>query len=362
MQKSIIKPLSIDSDAPILKYHESTVPSGHKDYALHELMRGQLFFERGDYFDSDARFANACQVMGQIAGDKNREVAAVVWAESSKTYKGEPYEQATVHFYRGLCHYKLGDYSGALAAFRNSLACDAETRTKEQQYLEDFTISHFMAAMCYYQLGELDNAKAALRIAQRYTPGNQYLDPDVLSKNFIAIIAVGQGPYLIPSKIDVSIKRVDCPPCLENQVVVSIDEKVVGNAAEATDLFFQAKSQNWGEMDRIRLAKSIGRQAVSFVPYAGMGASLIRSEADFRCWWGLPRKYYIFATDVTPGLHTISLEFRSSEGQHLPRYDQVWFDVPVPNKPGEVYCFRSIRNSQNVYGMGPQTIGTDIKK
>ncbi|NIA15457.1 MAG: hypothetical protein GWP08_15445 [Nitrospiraceae bacterium] len=351
-----LKPLDRDSNGSILEYHQPVVPPGHKDYAMHELMRGLLFFELGDYVDSDMRFANACKIMEQIAGDESRETAAVVWKESSKTYRGEPYERAAAYLYRGLCRYMMGDYEGALAAFRHSLACDAETRTKEQAYLEDFTISHFLAALCYRQLREPDNAEAALRIARKYTPSNPYLDSDYLDKSFVAVIAVGQGPYLRPSKIDVSIKRVDRPDCPVAGVDVYVDGKLVGQASEATDLYVQAKSQRWGEMDTARVGKRVVQEVVSYIPFVGMAANLIRPEVDIRCWWGLPRAYYIFAVDVPAGLHTVALRCRDADGAPLPRYDQIWFDVAVRRGGGLMY-FRLTRNAQNSRGMERKKIG-----
>ena len=350
------KPLHRDSSQSILQYHKPVVPPGHKDFALKELHRGLLFFELGNYLDADTRFANACKVIEQIAGDEAREKAAITGAESSKTNRGEPYERAAAYFYRGVCRYKRGDYSGALAAFRHSLACDAETRTKEQKHLEDFTISHFMAAMCYWQLGERENAEAALRIARTHAPGNPYLAAGQLHKNFVGIIAVGQGPYLRPSKLDVAIKRVDCQPSQEAKVELYVDGQKCGEAAEAMDLFVQAKSQSWGEMDTVRVVKTVARRVVAQVPVAGIAANLIQPQADIRCWRGLPRKYYIFAADIPPGTHSLSLKFRDSQGEFLPRYDQVWFDVPVRPNAGDVFYLRSRRNCQNRHGLEPKKI------
>jgi len=352
----IPEPLDIDRNESIVKYHKPVVPPGHKDYALHELQRGLLFLELGDYLDADMRFANACKVMSQVAGDEDRETAAVVWAESSKTYRGEPYERATAYFYRGLCHYRMKDYSGALAAFRRSLACDAETRTKEQKHLEDFTISHFMAAMCYWQLGEQDNAAASLGMVRARGPASPDLSVKQLDKNFVAVIAIGQGPYLRPSKIDASIKRIDCGPCHEKRVEVFVDGKKYGDAVEVMDLFVQAKSQDWGEMDSVRIGKRVLQEVVSHIPFVGMAANLIRSEADFRCWWGLPRKYYVFAADAPPGVHTVALKFSGDTEEHLPRYGQVWFDIPVRQGSGGLYYFRSTRNRQNHHDLEPKKI------
>lgn len=355
-QQATIKPLDRDSSPSILAYHESVVPAEHKDYALTELQRGLLFFDLGDFLDADRRFANACEVMDRIAGDQQRETTAILWSEESKTYKGEPHERATAYVYRGLCRYKLKDYAGALAAFRHSLACTAETRTKDQKTLENFAIGHVLAALCYLQLGERENAQAALNVARQYNADHPFLDAQSLGRSFVAVIAVGQGPYLRPSRLDSSIKQVDCPACAEARIDVLIDGVSIGEAAETTDLFEQAKSQGWGEMDSVRLTKAVAKRAISYVPYVGMASYLIQAQADLRCWAGLPRKYYVVAADVAPGLHSVTLRFLSDKGDVLPRYEQVWFDVPVA-EGSNLLCFRSVPDAQNCYGLTAQPIG-----
>lgn len=353
---SAVRPLDRDSNQSIVEYHQPVVPPDDKDYALHELQRGLLFFELGDYCDADERLANACRLMAQIAGDEDRETAAVLWTESSKTYRGEPYERATAFFYRGLCRYKLGDDAGALAAFRNSLACDAETRTKEQEATEDFSVSHFMAAMCYLRLGERDNAEAALRLARRHAPDNPYLDAGQLENRLVVIIAVGNGPFLRPSRLDTSIKRVDCAPCSEAKVELEVEGYPAREAALTTDLYDQAKSQEWGEMDSVRLGKSILKEVISHAPFAGMASHLVRSEADLRCWLTLPRQFYVVAVKVPAGCHTLTLRFHDANGQGLPRYDQVWFEIPISASGGDLFYFRSHPDCQNCFGMQPRKL------
>ena len=339
-----VKPLDIDSNASILEYHKPVVPVGNTNYALNELMRGLLFFDLGDYLDSDVRFANACSVMEQITGDKGRETAAVVLDERAKTYKGEPYERATAYFYRGLCRYRLGDYSGALAAFRHSLACDGETRTDKQEELEDFSVSQFMAAFCYERLGERANAQTALNIARKYSLDNQYLTPSSLAKNFVAVVGVGEGPYFIAGGF--SGRKITSPECPEVKVELFLDDELLGNADEIMDLLVQAKSQKWGEADTARVARVIGKAMLEAVT-----GVRIREQADIRCWWGLPRKFFIITADVPPGTHTVMLKCYDKKGNHLVQHGQVWFDVPIQAEGSNVFYFRTGRYRQNIYGM-----------
>ncbi len=350
-----IKPLNIDSNASILEYHKPVVPDSDINYALNELMRGLLFFDLGDYLDSDARFANACGVMEQITGDEGRETVAVVLDERAKTYKGEPYERATVYFLRGLCRYRLGDYSGALAAFRHSLACDAETRTDKQKHKEDFSISHFMAALCYERLGEHDNAQATLDIARRSSLDNKYLKSANLTNNFIAVIGVGEGPFFIAGGL--SGKTITCGKCPVVKVEVFLKDKLLGNAVEITDLLVQAKSQKWGEADTARLGRVIGKAVLE--AFSGVR---VKEEVDLRCWYGLPRKYSIITANVPPGTHNVMLKCYDKKGNLLDRYNQVWFDVPIQPNYKNLFYFRIRQNSQNIYGMELKNINEVLEK
>ena len=242
-----VKTLNLDSNADILQLHREIVPPEDKDYALNELQCASRFFDLGDQLDSEASLGKAMGVAGQIAGDKSCEAAAVLWRESEKTFRGQPFECASAHLLRGICRYNLGDYSGALAAFRSSLAADMETRTDKQEEREDFAVSHFMAAMAYSRLGEPENAQSALQMAKKAYPSNPFVNLENLQNNFVVVIASGSGPRFTYSGISTAIKDIQCAPYEEGRIELWLDGKPLGGAAEAADLLPKRRARKWAK-------------------------------------------------------------------------------------------------------------------
>jgi hypothetical protein len=252
----------------------------------------------------------------------------------------------------------MGDHSGALACFRHSLSCDQETRSQNQEDLEDFAISHFMAARSYYRLGEHSNAEAAYAGARKYAPNTKCLSSQNLGANCTIIVETGVGPHIRRSSLDVSIATVDCLKSPDMQVRVLLDGHHVGDAEVITDMLVQAKSHGWGAMDNVRLGKSIGRRIVSHVPLVGMMANLIRAEADTRCWHNIPRLFHVFVGTVSAGMHTITLDVRDSTGEPQPRYGQTWHNVLFSADSETLLMLRTMRNSQNHYDLEPVRLRT----
>lgn len=335
-----------DSNESIVAFQKPVVPENDLNYSLLELVRAQLFFENGDYFHSDRRFANATRVMSRIKEGGGQETTAVVIDERVKTFKGEPYERATAFFYRGLCQFNMGKYEGALAAFRNSLASDEETRNPDNRFLQDFTIAQFMAALCYDRLGDADNARAALDLAKTNAPNNPYLSTANLKHNFIAIIGVGEGPFKLAARKWV----VGLSP--EKRIELVIDEGQPSQPGEVTDLLFQAKSQKRGAADNARVARKTGKFILSVFLSAATGVNInIEDYDDVRSWHGLPWRFYLFTADLPPGTHNVTLKTYDEKGKELERHRQVWFDVPVQAQAGPVLYLRTKRNWQNEHGL-----------
>ena len=336
-----------DSNEAIVAFQKPFLPENNLDYSRAELERGLMFFEGGNFDHSDARFRNATRVMSRIVEKTSQDTTATVWDERAKTFKGEPYERATAFFYRGVCRFNTGDYSGALAAFRSSLASDEETRNSKVKYLQDFTISQFMAALCYKRLGEPQNAEEVLELARSNCPtSNPFLTAASLTNNFIAVIGIGYGPF----KVDARSYQTGLSP--EHDVDLIIDDGPPGKPSEATDLLFQAKSQQWGKADTARVEREIGKAILSGVLSGLTGVNVnIQDYSDLRSWIGLPLKYYIYTANVPPGLHKITLKVYDKKGNELERNRQVWFDVPVTASADSVLCLRDGRNWQSEYGV-----------
>jgi hypothetical protein len=92
---------------------------------------------------------------------------------------------------------------------------------------------------------------------------------------------------------------------------------------------------------------------VSHLPYASLGAGLIRSEVDTRCWHTAPRFFHVFVGDVSPGMHTIGLAIYNAAGRSEPRYGQIWHHVPFSAERETLLLLRTVRNAQNQHGLLP---------
>ncbi len=342
-QAQPLKPLDPDSNQSIVKYHEPVVTEDDRNYAFFELYRALLFFELGNFQHADERLREALVVMDRLVGDSG-ETSGLILDENLKTFKGEPYERATAFFYRGLCRYNMGDYAGALAAFRSSLAADQETLTEVLAETEDYCISSFMAGLCYARLGERDNAVAALKAAGQHQANHTYLDEETIDCNFVAIVPLGSGPYLTSGFA--YTKEYACAACPEARVTVSCDGNPIGDVEVLTDLLVQAESHSWGDDDTARVARGAVRSVIS----AFLGVN-VEEKTDVRCWRGLPRRFAVIAADVPSGNHTVGLKFFDAEGQHLEAYDTVWYDVPVSNQAQRVHYLRCKPYHQNVHGL-----------
>jgi tetratricopeptide (TPR) repeat protein len=347
-------PYDADWHESIIEYRKPVVPAENLNFALCELYRGQLFFEAGDYLHSDSRFANACKVMAKIAADE-REGTSVALNEQMRTFKGEPYERAMASVYRAICRYNLGDYSGALAAARSALAYDEETRSDNQADRKDFVIAYTMAALSYARLGEREEALATIAAAKQYAPNNAALKPEILDANFIGVLASGWGPFLMEGAF--WNKYYQCGQAPENKVKLLLDGQVASEAIEATDLFAQANCQKFGEADSAAVGRGIAKEALNAVLSALAGRDMgIHEHRDLRCWRTLPRRLHFFAVKATPGLHTLTLQACGDKGQDLVCDRQVWFDVPVREKPDHLYYFRVVPYAQNMHGLTPQPL------
>lgn len=350
------KPLEFDRDFSenIVPFHQPLYAQETQSYALGELLRGNLFFEAGDRTHCDTRFANADKVMGQIAADQ-REGGAVAVNEQAKTYRGSPYERASMYVFRAICRYNQGDYTAALAASRAAIASDTETHTDIKAEKEDFGVAYFVAAMCHARLRERDNALQNLELAKRCGPSAARLSPDVLDANFIGVVGLGEGPEALQGAF--ASKEYVAADCKVTKIEVVVDGSIAGEALETTDLLVQAQSNQPGEADAAVKGRAAAKFILSVALSAVSGANVnIQENRDLRCWWGLPRKLYVFAVKVPPGTHSVAFRCYGKDGERLTRDEQLWYEYPVGAQPDSIAYFRLLRNFQNHDGLAAKPL------
>ena len=319
----------------------------HKDYALYELLYASAAFEGGDYSGARDALRGAAKAMEKIGGGE--DAAAVAGSESAKVYRGDPYEKAMAHLYSGILALRQQDDERALACFRRALVADQSTRTKDVDKTKDFAAAHYFAALTYLRLGEPENARVHLELAAKYAGWREV--PTVRSlaeSNVLLFIESGTGCYKTASGPGGSVCKIRVPPDPVSQVTVQCDVAPLGEALMLDDLYIEAASHGWGEMDSLRLSKGIAKEIVSRMPFVSLFTNVIRSEADLRAWTFLPRNLYVWSGKIEPGLHTIALRCRNAKGEPLAEFDQLWFYVPVQKNKLNVMTFRIVPYRQNI--------------
>ncbi|MDH3982215.1 MAG: hypothetical protein OES84_04860, partial [Kiritimatiellaceae bacterium] len=91
-------------------------------------------------------------IEGFFDAESEKKAASLWGKESSKVYKGDPYERGTLYFLLSLSMLERGDVDNALAALKTGLLADSDT--EEQTYTADFGLLQLVAAKCYALRGE----------------------------------------------------------------------------------------------------------------------------------------------------------------------------------------------------------------
>lgn len=332
----------------------------HKDTALWYLKEGNFYYNGGDDFDSQKDFKNARSVMERIKEDSARETGAIFWAEDVKTYKGDPYEKILVNLMLGIGYYRNQEYENALSAFRRSISANQLIHNDDDKFRDNNALAHFLAGKCYSHLNEQESAQFHFRKAASLAPDNPYLAPDAIpGKNLIILIESGLGPMKIRSGVQGSLTTL-VPPFTdlagqnagvpgpryaninaEAKADVYINGELKGSAAEALDVYLQAKSHGWGSKDTVQTVKGVSKEIISHLPYVGIAANLIQAKADIRVWNLVPAKYHIFTATLDPGLYNLNLKFYDAKGQELKYLEQAWYYIPVEEDQETFLVLRS---------------------
>src|SRR5690606_39214293 len=117
----------------------------------------QVDLLEGDLPSARRRFAEAGRIMGNWQTSGGEVFGAIVGAESSKTWKGDPHEKAMNAFYLGLLDWWAGEPDNARAAFRAGIFADAESEAGDAQV--DFALLYWLAGRASLVLGQSGSAE-----------------------------------------------------------------------------------------------------------------------------------------------------------------------------------------------------------
>lgn len=328
---------------------------------------------QGDVDAAWRHFGAAAGIMGnwQVAGGE--EFAAIVGSESSKTWRGDPYEKAMNAFYLGMCYFWRGEPDNARAAFKRGILADGEST--EGDFRIDFTLLFWLAGRMSRLMGlpgEAEDFYAEARKAAEFARAHgsrTSADNPLLAEpdrgNLVLLVECGMGPekYAAGAEQELARFRPRFHPAAFAQVTLNGQE--CGPTAILIDVDYQARTRGGTEMEGIRegkavfksLSRAAGAGALIWAAgddsssgsrdkaIAGLGllllSALTSSAADVRHWPTLPSTVQAIALDVPPGSHFLVLDFLDAQGRVLPDLRQEW-SVDVAPDSQVFYYFRSL--------------------
>jgi tetratricopeptide (TPR) repeat protein len=332
-----------------------------------ELLLGRPELARGS-------FERAGQVMGNWQTGGGEAAGAILGSESSKTWKGDPYEKSMNAFYLAFCYLLKGEPDNARAACKKGILADGEVA--DEKYQADNALLFWMAGRMSKLLGsdEADGFFAEARKANEFAlqhgargdVGSRALAQPAAG-NLVLLCECGLGPEKYADGDQDELARFRPRPHPAVRARATVDGQGAGNAAILLDVDYQASTLGGTAMQGIREGKAVFKSAAAvagivlldqaarshgrhqdaartqaIVGGALLLASLLTStSADVRHWPTLPSTVQVLTLDVPPGAHDVVVEFLDASGRVLPQLSQrITAEVPVGGESW--YLFRSL--------------------
>lgn len=320
----------------------------------------------GDHETARRAFIDAGRIMGSFP---SAQTGAIVGAEGSKIYLGDPYEAAMNSLYTAMLLIEAGDEENARAALKSGILADSDVA--EEEYKSDVAALFLLEAWLSLRIGKDDLARLDLEQVRTIAPNFPLADPELLrAANTLIVIDIGDGPRKVRSGPHGELATFVVPDPVERHLNLTIDDRTI-DPALGVDVAFQANTRGGREMDGILRGKAVFKDVstVSGLIILDRGladgddkkvalgggllllSALTRAEADVRHWHLLPSYTYLWIGHVPPGLRSVSLRFRGPGGAGLADRRQSWHHVPFEAEGPNVYYFRS--GPRKGYGHAP---------
>jgi tetratricopeptide (TPR) repeat protein len=134
------------------------------DYVMWSMEYSSLCMLGGNYDGAQEELLR-CYEHIQNRQDTEKEKNAALSNESSKIFKGEPFERAMVADYLGMFFYIDGDYNNARVFFNQADMADATSEENCADFRHDFRLTHYWLGRTYMKLGDEGNARLAFKKA-----------------------------------------------------------------------------------------------------------------------------------------------------------------------------------------------------
>lgn len=345
-------------------------PEENLALVLNVLAQSELLEGRVD--DAFRDFGAAARIMGNWQTSGGETFSAVVGSESSKTYKGDPYEKAMNAYYLGLLYLWRGEPDNARAAFKKGILADGES--SDEKFQADFTLLFWLAgrmsrlmglpgdAEDFYREARTANAFSVAHGSRGQQPNPVLEHPD--QGNVVVLLDLGLGPEKYATGGQDELARFRPRPYPAHGARIQLDDQDLGNAWTLVDVDYQARTRGGTEMEGIREGKAVFRTGAAIagivlLDSAGhdrgssardkaiVGGSLLllslltSTSADVRHWSTLPSTVAGLAFDAAPGPHRLDIDYLDAQGHALPGLRQQW-SIDVPEQGESYYLFRSL--------------------
>lgn len=171
--------------------------------------------------------------------------------ESSKDFKGEPYEKAMTYYYRGIAYLQAGDFSNAAASFAQVNVEDGVA--ENQTYQADYASAKFLQAWALHCSGDQATSEDLYRQALTMRP--ELKDVDYLQPT-LAIVETGQGPRKVGiGKYHERLTWEQGGGDVQS-LSLSVDGQTVGSLVKSESLYYQASTRGGRPVEYLLAGKA----------------------------------------------------------------------------------------------------------
>jgi len=318
-----------------------------KDKVLWEYRTAAAAMRYGNFPEARQYLDDALTTLQGIYGPdpSAKKARGYFHAESKKTFIGEPYERSMAYIYRGILYWMDGEPDNARACFRSAELEDSDTQNHE--YAGDWVLPDYLDGLATAKLG--GDGSDAFKRAQA-SAKNIKLPEYNPKANLLLFIEFGPGPTKYATGQYAQELRFSIAPSPVNQADVKVDSFEFP-VAPTDDVWFQASTRGGRAMDHILGNKAVFKSATDTagnvaligglgtaafshdrtaqevglgIALAGVVSKAISAattpEADTRAWDNLPRYLSFASLSVSPGTHTVTVDFKDPAGQVIPSF------------------------------------------
>lgn len=270
--KTTAKMSNASSLVPML---ERLYLEGERNATLNVQRIGLAALHLGEFELAGKMFEVATSRIEMVYADNpEAQKAKSLWtAEKVKDFKGEPYERAMAHYYRGLVFAAKGDFQNARAMFKQAEYQD--TVAESEQYASDFGLMPYMAGWASFCDGNTQLAKDYLSQAAK---GDATYEMVSIDKPLLVLFETGRAPKKIGAGQHNELLKFESYKLPVTRVVKACEsgeQCPVDNFQQGADIGFQATTRGGRPFDAILDGKASFKSSAESIAQAGNTVGLV---------------------------------------------------------------------------------------